>query len=93
MIKKIVLYCVFISFSLSQENIKSEEKTVEKMKAPEKQKKKTMEEALKNTEEIPGLFTVYQDSTNGKLYMVIAKEQLGKEYIHFVHGLNGQLNA
>ena len=93
MIKKSILFSVFISFSLSQESLKNEEVTLEKPKPPEKQKKKTMEEALKNTKEIPGLFTIYQDSTNGKLYMLIAKEQLDKEYIHFVHGLNGQLNA
>lgn len=56
-------------------------------------KKKTMEEALKNKKEIPGLFTLYQDTTNGKLSMLISKEQLDKEFIHFVHGLNGQINA
>jgi len=56
-------------------------------------KKKTMEEALKDKKEIQGLFTLYQDTTNGKLSMLIQKEQLGQEFIHFVHGLNGQLNA
>ena len=56
-------------------------------------KKKTMEEALKNKKEIPGFFTLYQDTTNGKLFMLVKKDQLNKEYIHFVHGLNGQLNA
>lgn len=56
-------------------------------------KKKTMEEALKDKKEFSGLFTLYQDTTNGKLSMLIKKDQLEKEFIHFVHGLNGQLNA
>ena len=62
-------------------------------KATEKPKKKTMEEALKNTIEKAGLFNLYQDTTSGKTYMLIKKAQLEKEFIHFVHGLNGQLNA
>ena len=52
-----------------------------------------MEEALKNTKEIPGLVSMHQDTTNGKLFMVINKDQLDKEYIHFVHYLNGTVNA
>ncbi len=40
------------------------------------QKKKTMEEALKNTKEIPGLVTMYQDTTSGKLHMLIKKSNL-----------------
>lgn len=60
---------------------------------PPPAKKKTMEEALKDKKEIPGLFTIYQDTTNGKLSILIKKDQLGKEFIHFVHGVNGQLNA
>jgi len=56
-------------------------------------KKKTMEEALKDKKEIQGLFTLYQDTTSGKVSMLIKKDQLGKEFIHFVHGVNGHLNA
>jgi len=62
-------------------------------KPAEPPKKKSMEEALKNKKEIPGFFTLYQDTTSGKLFMLVKKDQLNKEYIHFVHGLNGQLNA
>ena len=62
-------------------------------KPPDAPKKKTMEEALKNTKEIPGLVSMHQDTTNGKLFMVINKDQLDKEYIHFVHYLNGTVNA
>ena len=62
-------------------------------KPPNAPKKKTMEEALKNTKEIAGLVSMHQDTTTGKLFMVINKEQLDKEYIHFVHYLNGTVNA
>ena len=83
------------SFLYSQET-KTEEKKpapANQPKATEKPKKKTMEEALKNTIEKAGLFNLYQDTTSGKTYMLIKKAQLEKEFIHFVHGLNGQLNA
>ena len=56
-------------------------------------KMKSMEEALKGKKEIPGLFKLYQDEKDGKLFMLIGSDQLNKEYIHFVHGLNGQINA
>ena len=95
MLKQLVFILALFSFSFGQESNANQQQTnkPEQPKPPEKQKKKTMEEALKNTKEIPGLFTIYQDTTNGKAYMLVKKEQLGKEYIHFVHGLNGQLNA
>ena len=39
------------------------------------QKKKTMDEVLKGKKEIPGYFTMYQDTLSGKLFMLIKKEQ------------------
>jgi hypothetical protein len=68
-------------------------KETEQEKSNDTPKVKTMEESLKGKKEIPGLFTLYQDEKEGKLFMLITKEQLNKEYIHFVHGLNGQMNA
>ena len=68
-------------------------KEAEQEKSNDMPKVKTMEESLKGKKEIPGLFTLYQDKKEGKLFMLITKEQLGKEFIHFVHGLNGQTNA
>ena len=95
MLRQLVFILALFSFSFGQESNANQQQTnkPEQLKPPEKQKKKTMKEALKNTKEIPGLFAIYQDTTNGKAYMLVKKEQLGKEYIHFVHGLNGQLNA
>ena len=57
------------------------------------QKKKTMDEVLKGKKEIPGYFTMYQDTLSGKLFMLIKKEQFKSEHIHFVHGVNGQVNT
>ncbi len=90
-----LLIMVSISIMLSQ-NLPEEKKLSDGITEPtvvDPPKKKTMEEGLKNKKEIPGFFTLYQDTTNGKLFILIKKGQLGKEYIHFVHGLNGQLNA
>ena len=68
-------------------------KATEQEKSNDMPKVKTMEESLKGKKEIPGLFTLYQDEKDGKLFMLVTKEQLVKEYIHFVHGLNGQTNT
>ena len=40
------------------------------------QKKKTMDEVLKGKKEIPGYFTMYQDTLSGKLFMLIKKSNL-----------------
>ena len=86
---------ILISFLFAQDPATGQTPTVTAgtLKPAEPPKKKTMEEALKDRIEIPGLFTLYQDTTNGKLSMLIKKDQIGNEFIHFVHGLNGQLNA
>ena len=87
------VFIVFFSFSLAQNATENKPQPATSGKTLTPPKKKTMEEALKNKKEIPGLFALYQDLENGKLHMLIKEDQLGKEYIHFVHGLNGQLNA
>lgn len=58
-----------------------------------KDEKPSINSKTKNCKKIPGLFTLYQDTTNGKLYMVVNKVQLGKEYIHFTYTENGVLEA
>ena len=82
---------LMLTFSFAQDPTTGQTPTVTvgDPKPAEPPKKKTMEEALKDKKEIPGLFTLYQDTTNGKLSMLIKKDQIGQEFIHFVHGLNG----
>ena len=94
--KRILFLTLYLSMPIVGQNPNMNQQTkVEgnQQKPQGPPKKKTMEEALKNTKEIPGLITMHQDTTNGKLYMLVKKDQLNQEYIHFVHGLNGQLNA
>lgn len=49
----------------------------------------TIAQATKNCSKEDGLFTLYRDTTNGSMYMVINEDQLGKEYIYFSYTENG----
>ena len=62
-------------------------------KSPAIPKIKNMEDGLKGKKIIPGLITLYQDTATGKLSMVLDNDQLGKEFIYFVHARDGQRNA
>ncbi len=62
--------------------------------APAKAKKeqkaaKTIQETVKDMTKIEGLFDLYQDPKTGKLKMVIKKDQLGKEFLHFAQVSDG----
>ena len=49
------------------------------------QEKKTVAELLKDTTAQPGLFGLHQNKETGALYLQLRKDQVGKEYIHFLH--------
>ena len=68
MVKYFTLIFMISSFIYGQETKAEQEKPspANALKAAEKPKKKTMEEALKNTIEKAGLFNLYQDTTSGK---------------------------
>jgi hypothetical protein len=40
-----------------------------------------------------GLFTLFQDTVNGSVYMLLKKEQLDKEYIYFSYSADGVVAA
>jgi hypothetical protein len=40
-----------------------------------------------------GLFTLFQDTVNGSVYMLLKKEQLEKEYIYFSYSADGVVAA
>lgn len=61
--------------------------------AAKKSKDKSIEDLVKQSKKIEGLFTVYQDTVNGSLQMVITEEQLEKEFIHFNQVADGVLDA
>jgi len=55
--------------------------------------KKTILELTRSSRKIEGLFTFFQDTVNGSVQMLIEKNQLNKEYIHFVHSLDGVVDV
>ncbi len=62
---------------------------VDSVSIPETKKTETFEDKIKDMNCFDGLFTFYQDTTNGELFMVITTNQLNNEYIHFLHAKDG----
>jgi len=46
-----------------------------------------------NCEKFDGLFTIFRDKTNGKMFILISKDQLEKEFIYFSYVENGVTDA
>ena len=63
------------------------------VKADSTDTKKTISELTRSSRKIEGLFTFFQDTANGSVQMLIDKNQLNKEYIHFVHTLDGVVDV
>ena len=91
-----ILTILMIGFMLLPESAdaqlfgrKKKEEPVEKP-APEK---KTIENTVKNSLKLDGLFTIYQDTTDGSTHMVIHEDQLNKEFIYISHTVDGVLPA
>ncbi|MBE85004.1 MAG: hypothetical protein CME21_20800 [Gemmatimonadetes bacterium] len=55
----------------------------------EEKEKKTIESETKSSKRFDGLFTVFQDTTDGSLKVMIKKSQLNKEYIYFTQTVDG----
>ena len=53
----------------------------------------TLDSLTKSSKLFEGMFTFYQDTSNGSLQMLIKKNQLNKEFIHFVHTLDGVVDV
>lgn len=51
--------------------------------------KVTVESKTKSCKKFDGLFTIYQDTTNGSAYLLLKKDMIGKEYIYFSYAENG----
>ena len=73
MFKTIVITATALSLIFGQDPAAGQTTgaTTGQNKPAEPPKMKPMEEALKNKKEIPGLFTLYQDTINGKLFMLV----------------------
>ncbi len=65
--------------------------------AEEDNKKEENDDGLKafleDLEHFPGLIDVYRDADDGKVYFLIKKDQLEKEFIYFAHVLDGIVEA
>ncbi len=54
---------------------------------------KTIKEVTEKCKKYAGLFPIYQDTITGKVYLEIAENKIGKEYIYFAYVLDGILDA
>ncbi|MCB0508686.1 MAG: zinc-dependent metalloprotease [Chitinophagales bacterium] len=68
-------------------------KTLTQDTTKEKPQFKTIKEVTKKCTKSVGLFPIYQDSTDGKTYIEISEDKIGKEYIYFAYVLDGYLNS
>ncbi|NAS29762.1 DUF5117 domain-containing protein [Flavobacteriaceae bacterium R38] len=93
--KNAIFFIAFVFlFSISDVNAQRRKKKT-KGKAPiaapakKPSKKKSIADLTKQSEKIEGLFTMYRDTVNGSLQMLISKDQLDKEFIYFSQVANG----
>ena len=54
---------------------------------------KTIAELTDGADRFDGLFTVFRDPKTGQTSMLVKKDQLGKEFIYFLHVANGVVDA
>lgn len=96
--KKSIIYSLAICVSIAGLSNPSYAKKKKKdtppvAEAPKKDAKKSIKEVTKPTKAKEGLFTLYQDTTNGSVYMKIKKDQLNKEFVYFSYSENGAVSA
>ncbi len=95
----LTLFCLTIILqapAIAQKKEKKSKKNKTESSQSDNSKKdeiKSIEKATKSHDLIKGLFTFYQDSASGSLKMLIKREQLDKEYIHFYYFENGVVEA
>ena len=81
---------IFISFLIIFIPLFAQVKPDSSKTTPDSTKtKKTIESLTKGSKQFKGMFVFFQDTVNGSVQMVVEKEQLNKEFIHFVHTLDG----
>jgi len=84
LLRGILLFTLIFSVNTTYAQKKKKKKDVTKTEASSKKDgPKKISELTKSSSKIEGLFTVYQDSTNGDIKLSVSKDQLGKEFIYF----------
>jgi len=93
--KKLFYSTLFIFFIgiLPMNTVWAQEKVTDEKSEKKDEKKKTIEELVKNHEKIDGLFTFYRDMETGNLQLSIHKDQINKNFIHFSQVANGSADA
>ena len=99
----LLLISIFCNSLFSQNKVKvskkdkveevTKDKSEEVEKDKEEVKAKTIADLTKSSKKIEGLFTIYQDTINGKLKMVISEKQLEQEFIYFSQIADGVTEA
>ena len=59
----------------------------------EKDNEDSFESFIENLIYYPGLFDSYRNDSNGKVYLLLKKDQLNNEFIYFAHILDGVVQA
>jgi hypothetical protein len=55
--------------------------------------RRSIADTVKGSRKSEGLFTVYQDTTNGSLHLIVTEDQLEREFIYFTHVVEGVVPA
>ena len=72
---------------------KKKKAKIEANTAEKKAKEKTIADFTKSCKKVEGLFTIYQDTINGSIKMVVSEDQINKEFIYFSQIADGVLDA
>ena len=78
--KKIKLFLVLSLFTLNTVIAQNNDTKITDKKKDEKSK--TLEDFIKSSKKIEGLFDIYQDTITGQVQMLIRENQLNKDYIY-----------
>jgi hypothetical protein len=87
-VQPLILICLFFGISFNSFAQKKDDKPAETPK-PAAPAIPSIADKIKKCKKIDGLFTLYRDTTNGSLLMLVKKEQLNKEFIYFSYIENG----
>ncbi len=89
--KRRVMFSLLLCFAFAAQGLWAQPKEG----GGEKKKKKEtyIADKVKDFEKSEGLFTFYQDPKDGTTYMVVKKDQVGKEFIHFNYIADGVIGA
>ncbi len=83
----VVIFSLIISACATSEN------AVDTSVEPMEEETSDFEQAIEKSIAYEGLFTIYQDTTNGSVKLAVQKDQIGREYIYFGMTQDGVLEA